>query len=264
MSDALLRITNLTVRFGGLTALSDVSFDVMPGTVHGLIGPNGAGKTTAFNLISGLIAQTSGSISLDHTVLDRLPSYRRTRHGMARTFQNIRMFRQMTALENVMTGAHLRTACGLGSIVFRLAAFRDSEGNAMRTALEILDLVGLSAQRDRLGGDLPYGDQRRLEIARALASDPKILMLDEPAAGMNPAETQALFEFITLLKARGLTILLIEHDMHFLMRLCDRVTVLNFGTRIAEGSPMEVRENPAVVEAYLGSAVARSLGETLA
>jgi len=255
----LLDIQDLTVRFRGLVAVDHVSFQVEAGTVHGLIGPNGAGKTTCFNLISGLIPPTSGSAILAGTPLDGLPSWKRTRAGLSRTFQNIRMFQEMTVRENVMTGMQSRLQASVPEILSRTGRFRPEEQAAKARADELLAFVSLTASADRRAGDLPYGDQRRLEIARALASEPKLLLLDEPAAGMNPAETQDLVGLLNRLKQGGLTLLLVEHDMHFVMSLCDRITVLNFGRKIAEGSPKEIRENPAVIEAYLGTKTADRL-----
>ena len=253
VSPIILRVQNLTVRFGGLTAVDRISFEVKQGSVHGLIGPNGAGKTTAFNLISGVLKPTSGSVFLGDTLLNGKPTYERTRLGMARTFQNIRTFHAMTLIENVMTGAHTRVPYGIGAALTRSRRFRRMEEEAIEKARKLLDFVGLSAHADRCAADLSYGDQRKLELARALATEPKVLMLDEPAAGLNPSETEILLGLIDSLRDSGLTILVVEHDMPFVMALCDEITVLNFGRKIAAGRPRDIRANPLVIEAYLGA-----------
>jgi branched-chain amino acid transport system ATP-binding protein len=253
MSDErLLELRDVTLRFGGVTALDRVSFHLAPGEILGLIGPNGAGKTTCFNVMTGVYQPTSGEVFFDGKRLGRRPKHRITRLGIARTFQNIRLFPEMTALENVMVGADARHRTSVVSALFRLPRHHREEREGRDRAMELLRLVGIEHRAGEAARNLPYGDQRRLEIARALATEPKLLCLDEPAAGFNPAEKARLLELIRTIRDRGYTILLIEHDMRLVMGVTDRIVVLEFGKKIAEGVPAEIREDPAVVAAYLG------------
>jgi ABC-type branched-subunit amino acid transport system ATPase component len=253
--EVLLTVKGLAKYFGGLRAVDGVDMEIRRGKIHALIGPNGSGKTTILNMLSGLYVPTSGEILLEGKAINGQKSYHITSQGMARTFQNIRLFSELSVLENVLIGQHGHTRSGLLTSLFHLPSQKTEEAAMRKKALEMLSFVGLNGKEFALANSLPYGQQRLLELARALASDPKLLLLDEPAAGLNAAETEELVELLFLICKRGITILLVEHDMSLVMNVSDHITVLNFGKKIAEGPAEEVEQNPEVIDAYLGREV---------
>lgn len=248
----MLKLENVTIKFGGLTAVNDVSLGIQPGSIFGLIGPNGAGKTTLFNLISGVYKPTSGKILYQNKEIHGKPSYKIAELGIARTYQNINLFGKMTTLENVMVGCHTKSSVGLFEAILRTKNQNKEENAIVEKSIKILDFMGLKDKAEYAASNLSYGDQRRLEISRAMASEPKLLLLDEPAAGMNTKEKLELNETIKKINKLGITVLLVEHDMKVVMNICDTVCVLNYGKNLSIGVPSYVQSDEKVIEAYLG------------